>query len=159
MPSLASWIDGARGAPRTAVVGVGNPLRGDDGAGSRVAAALRGRGAAPVFDAETVPENYLGELLRCGARRVLFVDAARLGGSPGERRLAPLGALAPRGSSSHAPSLALLGSLLESHGLECWLLGIEPGSTEPGAGLSPPVDRAVREVVGELAASLAGGAP
>ena len=156
MTMLGEWLEERRPA---AVVGVGNRLRGDDGAGSWIAERLRARGCWPVFDAETVPENYLGALLAVVPGRVLFVDAAGFGGAPGECRLAPMEALAPRRESTHAPSLALLAGLLEQHGGECWLLGIQPRTTGHGEPLSPDVERAAMSVVGALAAALAREVP
>ena len=152
MTTLAPWLIERTPA---AIVGVGNRLRADDGAGSRVAERLRERGCGTVFDAETVPENYLGVLLATLPGRVLFVDAARWNGRPGECRLDPIGALAPRRESTHAPSLALLAGILERHGGDCWLLGIQPATTAHGAAMSPDVERSVDNVVHALAAALA----
>lgn len=155
MTALAEWL--ARHGP-AAVVGVGNRLRRDDAAGSRVAERLLAMGCARVFDAETVPENYYGTLLAAAPCAVLFVDAADWGGAPGECRLAAVDALATRPASTHAPSLALLAGLLEREGIECWLLGIQPGSTEPGTALTPDVERAAGAVAETLAAGLSRGA-
>jgi hydrogenase maturation protease len=151
MKALVEWLE--RRGP-VAVVGVGNPLRRDDGVGSWVAGRLAALGCASVFDAETVPENYLGALVEAAPRAVLFIDAAQGGGAPGECRLASMDALAPRQASTHAPSLALLAGLLERQGIECGLLAIQPATTAPGMGLSPEVGRAAREVVSCLAARL-----
>lgn len=151
---LTEWLEQRRDGV-AAVVGVGNRLRRDDAAGSCVAERLSAAGCKPVFDAETVPENYLGALLAVAPAVVLFVDAADHGGAPGECRLASVDELAPRLASTHAPSLALLAGLLERRGIECRLLGIQPESIEPGTTLSPVVERAVDDVVTALAAGLA----
>jgi hydrogenase 3 maturation protease len=151
---LAEWLAQHRDR-RVAVVGVGNRLRRDDGAGSCVAERLRAAECEPVFDAETVPENYLGPLLALAPAAVLLVDAAELGAAPGECVLASVDELAPRLATTHAPSLALLAGLLERRGIECRLLGIQPASTAPGGALSPAVERAVSEVVEALSAGLA----
>ena len=139
---------------RAAVVGVGNRLRGDDAAGSVVAERLRGRVAAPVFDAETVPENYLGSLLSESCAVVIFVDAADHGGAPGECCLAPAAELAERAGSTHSMSLVLLSRALAAHGVECWLAGIQPGRAELGAELSPAAAAGVRALEDALAAAL-----
>jgi hydrogenase maturation protease len=154
MIALTEWLEQQRGGRPAAVVGVGNRLRGDDGAGSYVAERLRAAGYAPVFDAETVPENYLGALLGVAPETVLFVDATDHGGAPGELQVATVGELAPRLPSTHAPSLAMLARLLERRGIACWLLGIQPASTAPGTGMSPAVERAVEEVVDAVSACL-----
>ena len=140
---------------RAAVVGVGNRLRGDDGAGAIVAERLQGRLAGPVLDAETVPENYLGVLIDAQVEVVLFVDAADHGGAPGTWCLAPAADLAASTVTTHAMSLLLLALALETRGIDCWLIGIQPG----GAGFDAPLTAAVAagagRVVGALVEALA----
>lgn len=140
---------------RALLVGVGNPLRGDDGAGSLLAGRLTGRGLAAAIDAETVPENYLGALLDAPADLVLFVDAAEHGDEPGACCLGPARILAERCSSTHAPSLLLLARMLEGRGKEVWLLGIQPRATEVGAPLSAAVHGTVGVLEEILAEALA----
>jgi hydrogenase maturation protease len=154
MSELAHRIEERLRGRRAAVVGVGNRLCGDDGAGSHVAERLLAAGAAGVFDAETVPENYLGALLAARPEVVLFVDAADHGAAAGACCLVRAGELAARGSSTHAPSLRLLAGLLEAEGIESWMLGIQPAATVVGAGLSPAVAAAVAEVARALTAAL-----
>jgi hydrogenase 3 maturation protease len=154
MSALCEWLELQGGVRPIAVVGVGNRLRGDDAAGSLVAERLRAAGYAPVYDAETVPENYLGALLGVVPGMVLFVDALDHGGASGSLRLAAVDELAPRLTSTHAPSLAMLARLLERRGIPCGLLGIQPESTAPGLAPSPAVARAIDEVVDALAGAL-----
>jgi len=159
MDDLGARLARALGGRSAAVVGVGNRLRGDDGAGSRLAARLLAAGAAGVHDAETVPENYLGPLLAARPDVVLFADAADHGAAPGSVCLVRAGELAARGSSTHAPSLRLLAGLLEAQGSECWVLGIQPAATGFGEELSPPVAAAVAGAAGALAALLGAARP
>ena len=137
-----------------AVIGLGNRLRGDDGIGSVIAGRLREHAVAPVFDAETVPENYLGALVALRPAVVLFIDALEHGGAPGSLSLHPIGALEPRAGGTHAPSLALLGRLLEAEGIDAWLLGIGPATTRLSAERSPAVEAAGERVVAAIAATL-----
>lgn len=139
---------------RIAVAGVGHRLRGDDAVGSLIAERLRERGLADVFDVECVPENHFGALLDAHPGLVLFVDAADWGGAPGDTRLAPAHALTERCASTHALSLSLLAHLLEAHGVECWLAGIQPADLRVGAPLSPAVAAAARALESTLAACL-----
>jgi hydrogenase maturation protease len=155
MSGLQAGIEQVVRGRRVAVVGVGNRLRGDDGAGSIVCDRLRGCSLAPVFDAETVPENYLGALIAAAPEIVLFVDAVDHGGAPGHWCIAPVRELGPRLESTHAPSLQMLARLLESVGIESWLIGIQPDATLMGTALSPPVAEAVTRVAEALAAALA----
>lgn len=136
---------------RALLVGVGNPLRGDDAVGSLLAGRLAERGLDAAIDAETVPENYLGTLLDAPADLILFVDAADHGEAPGACCLGPARILAERCSSTHAPSLLLLARMLEGRGKEVWLLGIQPQATE----IAAPLSAAVREAADALEEILA----
>ena len=92
------------------VIGIGNPLRGDDGIGWRAASELASR-----FDDESVevlPCHQLTPELAervAAARRVIFVDAA-IGRQPGLIRCRPVqaGAAAPSSFSHHLTPPLLL---------------------------------------------------
>jgi hydrogenase maturation protease len=81
-----------RSSMRTLVLGLGNPLLGDDAVGLNVAALVRERldGSADV-DVEEEEAGGLRLMERMtGYDRVVLVDAAVTGGTPGEiRRLGP----------------------------------------------------------------------
>lgn len=151
MTVLAERIQERLHGRSVVVVGVGNRLRGDDGAGPCVVERLAGAGAEYVIDAGTTPENYLGPLLERAPGVVLFVDAADLGESAGATLLAPVGELASRVDSTHAPSLRLVADILASYGVESWLLGIQPARTTPGVRLHPEVAAAVDAVTEAIA--------
>ena len=138
---------------KIAVVGVGNRLRGDDGVGSIIAEQLQSLVSERllVIDAETVPENYLGVLLDAKPDIVLFVDAVDFGGEVGEWALVPLSVLADKIPSTHTVSLKLLGQILESNGIESWLLAVQPSQIGFGMDLSEPVASAVQRLVQMLA--------
>jgi hydrogenase 3 maturation protease len=159
MRGLERWIEGRVRGRRVAVLGVGNRLRGDDAAGPRVVERLGMGGGWMVLDAGTVPENFLGLLLDAAPDVALFVDALDHGAPAGAWCALDHGALAARAPSTHAPSLRLLAELLCGHGIECWLIGIQPRTTALGAGLSPPVAAAVTAVATSLAAARERGRP
>jgi hydrogenase 3 maturation protease len=141
------------------VVGVGNPLRGDDAAGSAIAAALAPRFAGRAIDAGPVPESYLGPLLGAGDRPVVFVDVVAHGAEPGAWCLLPVSDLAVRHASTHRSSLRLLAEFLEGQGVRAWVLGIQPLQLDVGAPLSPAVAGAAADLTGLLTAALAAGSP
>lgn len=134
--------------PRVAVVGVGQRLRGDDGAGPAVArrlAALAGA-SLQVVDAGHAPENCLGPIVRFGPDLILFVDAARGGLAPGELTWLRPDEADSRGGSTHTLSLAMLAAYLSAEtGAAVHVLGIEPGEMAFGEGLSPVVEEAVAQ--------------
>ena len=142
-------------APRVAVVGVGQTLRGDDGAGVQVARHLARRcddATLLVVEAEHAPENCLGLISRFQPDVVLFVDAARGRGAPGDIVWLEAEEADGAGGSTHTLPLAMLGEyLIATTGAAVYVLGISPGEMAFGTGLSDPVARAVSEVIETLA--------
>jgi len=149
-----SLIRADGGRPRLAVVGVGQPLRGDDGAGTLVARKLAARlddSALLVVVADHAPENCLGLVARFRPEVVLFVDAARDGGASGRVVLIPAAAADGTGGSTHTLPLAVLGEyLMRVTGAAVYVLGIEPDNVAFGEGLSGPVRAAVEAVTDAL---------
>ena len=96
------------------VVGVGNRDCGDDGFGPVVIDLLRGRINIPIIDAGLSPENYLGRIAAWVPKKVLFLDAADLGRSPGSLALSGMEALVCAGAGTHAASLALAAQYLHT---------------------------------------------
>ena len=134
-----------------AVVGVGNPLRGDDGFGPAVVAALRPSAGLYLFDVQAVPESFLVPIVVSGCRGVLFVDAADLRAEPGRVALVPARAIREVDISTHAIALCLVAEAIcglarEIHGAEpvCTLVAAQPAALEKADGLSPAVEGAVR---------------
>ncbi len=90
------------------VVGVGNALRGDDGAGLEVVRRLRERAEAIGVAVRELEGEGLGLLdLWDGARAVVLVDSVRSGAAPGtvhriEATDRPLSATLGGSSSTHA---------------------------------------------------------
>jgi hydrogenase 3 maturation protease len=154
MTSLGSRIAEQVRGRTVAVVGIGNRLRGDDGAGPAVIDRLGDQEWATVIDAGPIPENYLDALLMNSPEVILFIDAVSHGGPPGTWCFETLDVVAERCDTTHAPSLRLLAELLEANGSACWLLGIQPGRTEFGEGLTAVVESGVRLGARALAIAL-----
>jgi hydrogenase 3 maturation protease len=144
----------------TCLVGVGNPLRRDDGVGPWVIGAVRGDLAATaisVIDAQDVPENFVHALARAECRNVIFIDAVAAPGPPGSIVFGPLAEFPEAESfSTHKLALSFSGRFLESAGKAVFLLGIVPSDLAFGAGLTPPVARtaeAIRDFLRRTAAA------
>jgi hydrogenase maturation protease len=137
------------------ILGLGNPLQGDDGVGCRVVQALEGRtlpGDVEVMDGGTPGVGLLN--LFEGRRRVIIVDAAEMGEAAGSVvRFRPedvtLTGSAQRFSlhrSGVADALALARELkLELP--EIVVFGVQPERVDWGEGLSPHVQAAVPQVI------------
>jgi hydrogenase maturation protease len=143
-------------AGRVAVLGIGNPDLGDDGAGFRLAERLAARGLPDVFLAERCPERWLPRLARDGYDAVLFLDAVEAGADPGSVLFLNAADATRRFPqvSTHKLSIGTLARLLEAEGISrAFLLGIQPARLTPGGGLSAPVETTV-ELVADLLSNL-----
>ena len=126
------------------VIGIGNPLRGDDGIGPRVAGEL-----APTSSVEVRVVHQLTPdmaLWLKDAARVLFVDAGVDGEAARVRRIHP----SSRGVVGHSLSPeALLGwtEWVYERAPEAWLLAVPGRSFDVAEGLSREVERAVPAAV------------
>ena len=136
---------------RVVILGVGNPLRGDDGAGPALIERLLGKVDATLIDAGDVPENYLGPVEAARPQVVLIVDAALFGANPGDIALVEIEELAGSNISTHNSSLALVARVIGSMtGAEVLLLAIQPETISFGAPLSPSVIKALDYLEGLL---------
>ena len=143
---------------RFGVIGVGNVMKGDDGAGPAVVAELSSlRFPLPLVDATEVPENYAGWVPKQNLEAVVFVDAVDFGGRPGECRVIPLEKLMVSASNTHRLSLhyTILYLRDEWEG-DAILVGVQPKGIKLGDGLSEEVSAAVGELARGLF-STAGG--
>ena len=137
----------------TLVIGIGNPDRGDDGAGLEVARGVRARGPRNTVVRECSGEaSCLLEAFK-GRSRVILVDAASGGGRPGttrrfEAHKAPL-PTSLLNTSTHSWGVAEAVELARSLGqLPPYVVmyAVEGASFEPGRHLSAAVRRAVEHV-------------
>lgn len=142
---------------RVVVMGVGNPLRGDDAVGSVLARRLRVRetearsARLTVIDAEEIPESWLGPAVAARPDVVLLVDAAELGAEPGSVALLDRDELGQQAMFTHATPLGPVADFLACEtGARVLLLGIQPGPLRWGEGLS----EAVQAAAGDLSAVL-----
>lgn len=154
------------GRVQTLVIGVGNPYRGDDGAGPAVAQRLGGQVPPEVQVLEATGEG--AALLESwdGAARVILIDAVQAG----PETIRPPGTILRFDAaaqslpsdlfhySTHAFSVAeavelsrVLGTLPAS----CQIFGIVGATFSHGVGLSAPVAAAVEVVAAEIGRLLA----
>jgi hydrogenase maturation protease len=133
------------------ILGLGNPLRGDDGIGPRVVELLRREGlpaGSEALDAGAAGLDLLD--LLAGPRRVIIVDAADVGLEAGQfARFTPDGvelmgeAKAPTAHQAGLAEVLALARALERPLPEMVIFGVQPGSLEWGAGLTAEVDAAL----------------
>lgn len=145
-----------------AVIGCGNPNRGDDGAGPEVVRALKGgtlgenAGDVRLLDAGT---DGMGVMFAAkGCRSLILIDACRSGSEPGAIFEVP----GPELASRYQPSLNLH-DFRWDHALyagraifgeefpdDVVVLLIEADNTDFGIGLSPQVQEAAERVAARV---------
>lgn len=135
------------------VLGVGSPIRGDDGAGPEVASRLESLSLPGVlaFDAGTSPESFISVVQDHRPDHLIIVDAADMGLRPGEVRRVPKERIGGEFLSTHSLPLTFLWQMLEDAAGEVVLIGIQPYTTALGTEMSEPVKSAVRRVVDLIA--------
>jgi len=143
---LYAWLRGCR---RLVVLGIGNPLRGDDAVGLRIIQNLQGKVPENVLLIECgmVPENYFGKIEEFKPTHVLMVDAAHLNMEAGASRLISTEEIAGTALSTHTLPLSFLAEMIKQNiGAEVMLIGVQPKNIEFREGLSPNLQKASREI-------------
>ena len=129
------------------ILGVGNPLRGDDGAGPYLIERLKGQIDSTLLNCEEVPENFLGKIAENQPDSVLIVDAIDFGLGPGSAALLEENELEREGlSTHHAPLQLFINWVKAETGARIFVLGIQPQSMEWGSRIS----NEVKETLGFL---------
>jgi hydrogenase 3 maturation protease len=127
------------------LLGIGNPLLGDDGAGNYIASLMKDPGWKS-FDCGTVPENFSGEVRKFHPEILVFVDAADMNIAPGEFRIVPPEKIAHVAFGTHALPLRVLIEYLEPDAGRILFIGIQPEQVEMGL----PLSESVRKGAGRL---------
>jgi hydrogenase maturation protease len=150
----------------TLIVGVGNPLRGDDGVGTTVARALAERdlpAGVEVVDGGTQGLGLVSVME--GRQRVILVDAADVGRVPGQFVRFALDEAHLRGDdqplSVHAAGLREALLLAQALGVlpdQVIIFGVQPARVDWDDALSPEIEAALPALVeAVLAEALHGG--
>ena len=130
------------------ILGFGNRMWADDGAGSHAAEALARVPGLTVIDAGFTPENHLEKVVQSKPDSVLLIDATDFGGQPGELKLVNPDELAQSGFSTHSGSPAMLARYIEARcGAKVALLAIQPAETHASQQLSESVSASLHTLV------------
>ena len=130
---------------KTLIVGVGNILKGDDGAGPLVCQQLNGKISADLIDAGTVPENYIQPIIKKAPQNLLIIDAVDFGASPGAISIFKPEQLKSFAFSTHTLSPHLFVDMIRSElKVDVYLVGIQPAQIQLGESISAQVSRAVQ---------------
>jgi hydrogenase 3 maturation protease len=126
------------------LIGAGNELRSDDGAGAVLARRLENRLRASVLDAGSALESFLSPVLREAPDTVALIDAVHFDGRPGEVGIFHAADLGLARLGTHGMSPGLFMKTLEQQGVaRTLLIGIQPGTTAVGQEMTAEVQAAV----------------
>jgi hydrogenase 3 maturation protease len=132
---------------RVVIVGIGNPLRGDDGCGPAVIGKLKGRVRATCLDAGQAPENYTGKIVKEAPDTVLLVDAVHLGREPGTYEILEASEIERSGFTTHDMSPRMFIEYLKGEtGARIYLVGVQPERVAFGSEMSHKVKESVEEI-------------
>ena len=131
----------------TLFVGVGNVLKGDDGAGVFLASLIRERDRIRTLVVETGIENHIGKINALAPALTVIIDAAHLDQQAGKSLL-----IDPKESvntTTHTHNISLR-NLVRFFEMPCIVLGVQPANLQLGAPMSPEVLRTCCRIAGDI---------
>jgi len=155
---------GGDSRPTTLVIGLGNPLRGDDGVGVRAIQMLAAQALPPGVQLADGGTQGLGIVnLMEGQQRVVLIDAAEVGRAPGQFVRFTLDEAQLRGNGQHLSvhAAGLRDALLLAQALkvlpdEVVIFGVQPASLEWNDRLSREVEATVPDLVAAVLTEIVG---
>lgn len=130
------------------ILGIGNVMKGDDGAGPLLISRLKGKTKANLLDCQEVPENYTQPIIEARPDNIVIVDAADWNGPGGEIRLINEKDINNMSFSTHDSSLQIFISYLKKHlpDIQIIIIGIQPKRKGFMDSLSPEVGKTIDEL-------------
>jgi len=136
---------------KTLIVGIGNTLKGDDGAGPLVCQRLSGKVCAEIIDAGTVPENYIQPIVEKAPQNLLIIDAMDFGASAGTINIFKPEQLNTLVTSTHTLSPHLFVDMIRREiAVDVHFIGIQPAQTQLGQSISQQVSHSIQLLVSAL---------
>jgi len=134
---------------KTAILGIGNMLRGDDQLGPLLISRLQGKTRARLFDCSEVPENYIRPIIESKPETIIMVDASDWGGRAGELRIIKNEEIKYSGFSTHNAPLRIFCDFLKQELplANIIIIGVQVGRRELMQPLSLEVEAALNKLV------------
>ncbi|MEO0225798.1 MAG: hydrogenase maturation peptidase HycI [candidate division WOR-3 bacterium] len=150
-----------KGAKKVAIVGVGNPLKADDGLGAicteHIYHELRKSPNEKIMCiiAGEVPENFTGKIRSHQPSHVIIIDAVQTNDKPGTVTIIDEKKIKDEAVSTHRLSLGqFVRYIKESIGAQVIIIGVVPKSLDWGTPISPPVKKAINALARALIQTL-----
>lgn len=129
---------------KTVIVGIGNPLRADDGFGPALIARLQGKVDAICIDAGNAPENYLGRIVKEAPDTIVLLDVAYMGIDAGHYRFLQPEEIAQHGLTTHSMSTRMsIEFLRTATPANIIMIAVQPQRLALGEAMSAPVHEAL----------------
>ncbi|MBN1806512.1 MAG: hydrogenase 3 maturation endopeptidase HyCI [Sedimentisphaerales bacterium] len=130
------------------ILGIGNTLKGDDGAGPLVCQQLKdAKIRAEPIDAGTVAENYIQTIIRKAPRNLFIIDAIDFGDEPGAIKVFRPEQLSSHVISTHSLSPRLfIDMICQNIEVDVYFIGIQPAQMQLGQPVSPQVKLAIEHL-------------
>ena len=129
------------------IIGIGNTLRQDDGAGILLVENLLQNGYRNALVVHSTPENYIQKIAAMPGEARLWIDIVNWKALPGEYRIFNKSEIGYFAVSTHNYSLSVLVDFLRSfRDIPDYFLGIQPKTTNLGEGLSVEIEKTVSDI-------------
>lgn len=136
---------------KTIILGIGNTLKADDGAGPVVCERITGKVCAEVIDAGTVPENYIQTIIKKTPQSLVIIDAVDFGSLPGTIQLFETEKLDSLIISTHTLSPRIFIDMIRNQvQVSVFFIGIQPVQVGLGQDMSTQVGDAVGQLCSVL---------
>jgi hydrogenase 3 maturation protease len=141
---------------KIAVLGIGSEIRGDDAVGLEIVGRLEEYPLRDVLllKTETVPESFTSVLRKFNPTHILMIDAAHLGGEPGEAKIIPTQMICDVCVSTHKLPLTVLANYLSS---KVTLVGIQPRSIAFGTSITRELKAAATKIAATIYEAISQG--
>jgi hydrogenase 3 maturation protease len=143
---LSEWLKGSK---ILVILGVGNPMRGDDSLGLEMIKRLKNKVPKNIklIECGSVPENYTSKIKQFNPTHVLIIDAIHANMEPGAVCITQLENIDESFTSTHTLSLRFLSKYLEKTlNVKTLLLGVQVEKLSLESGVSPKIRKAIDDV-------------
>jgi hydrogenase 3 maturation protease len=146
LEKLKAWLSQAE---KVVVVGVGNTMRRDDAVGVEIVKLLQSKVSPNVLliEAETMPEDYMDQIVNFHPSHVLILDSGLIGEKPGNAQLlAPAENMKAAVSSHMLPLQVFCAYLEKAIRAKILMLIIQPKDTEIGENLTKELTNSAQKI-------------
>lgn len=133
---------------KVTIIGMGNPLKGDDNAGNIIVKKLMEIVKSDKVNFLVVEEgieNFIGKIEKLKSNNIIIVDAVNFKGKIGEIRIFYPDQLMKNSTTTHSFSLPDLLSIYNFK--KCLIIGIQPGNLSFGTEISKEVKESIDKIV------------